>query len=117
MSIFCALSRSQELGLSIPVLDLFDKSLMNPGFCWHFRRSPPGFVPSFESHSSTDSDVCNLSISQTALGFPNIDGHSGKKRGVTITPSIINPANSSRSNSLAGYIVPNDYRPNLVILT
>lgn len=36
---------------------------------------------------------------------------------MTINPSIINPANGTRSDAKAGYIVPNAARQNLVILT
>ena len=42
---------------------------------------------------------------------------AGNNRGVSITPSTLNPLNQTRSDSKAGYIDPLPPRDNLVILT
>ncbi|KAJ7668139.1 hypothetical protein B0H17DRAFT_950122 [Mycena rosella] len=52
-----------------------------------------------------------------AMGLPHLtDPANGQNRGVSFVPSIINPANGSRSDSNFGYIAPYA-RPNLVVLT
>lgn len=53
----------------------------------------------------------------TAMGLPHaLDPANGTNVGVSFVPSIINPANGSRSDSNSGYIAPYA-RPNLVVLT
>ncbi|KAG8729247.1 hypothetical protein FRC11_009227, partial [Ceratobasidium sp. 423] len=51
------------------------------------------------------------------VGMKKGDLASGDTNVATITPSTLNPANYTRSNSLAGYITPIGPRSNLVILT
>ena len=52
-----------------------------------------------------------------ALGWSNADQHAGNNHAVNLTPSSLNPANQTRSDSKAGYIDPLPPRDNLVILT
>ncbi|KAL7410465.1 hypothetical protein BDY24DRAFT_399921 [Mrakia frigida] len=61
--------------------------------------------------------VNNWIPSWKALGFDAIDGAGGNNRGVSITPSTLNPVNQTRSDSKAGYIDILPPRDNLVILT
>ena len=61
--------------------------------------------------------VNNWIPSWESMGFKSIDGAAGKNRGVSITPSTLNPTNQTRSDSKAGYIDPLPPRTNLVILT
>ncbi|KAJ7181580.1 hypothetical protein C8R43DRAFT_273227 [Mycena crocata] len=52
-----------------------------------------------------------------AMGLPHLtDPANGTNHGVSFVPSIINPANGSRSDSNFGYIIPYK-RSNLVVLT
>ncbi|TXT05958.1 hypothetical protein VHUM_03719 [Vanrija humicola] len=53
----------------------------------------------------------------TAMGLPAKDLADGTTRGITITPSTLNPANQTRVDSKIGYIDPLPPRANLFILT
>ncbi|KAJ7625769.1 hypothetical protein FB45DRAFT_750559 [Roridomyces roridus] len=74
--------------------------------------------PIHSSYSSYQYDHLTTWVpTMVAMGLDKtLDPANGTNIGVTFTPSIINPANGSRSDSNFGYIAPYA-RPNLVILT
>jgi choline dehydrogenase len=61
--------------------------------------------------------VANWIPAWVSLGLPAKDLWTGSTRGASITPSIINVVNQTRSDSKAAYIDPLPPRSNLVILT